>query len=53
MAQCGSLSHLVGQGWPAEDKDPEYSLQAETRLEKELIYTGLKGSRFIIRCLLT
>lgn len=35
MAQHCSLSHLAGQGWPAESKDPECSLQAETRLEKE------------------
>ena len=33
MAQYGSLTHLVGQAGPAEDKDPEYSLQAATRLK--------------------
>lgn len=37
MAQYGSLSHLVGQGWPEEDKYPEYSLKAETSLEKGLV----------------
>lgn len=33
MAQYTSLTHLVGQAGPAGNEDPEYPLQAETRLK--------------------